>query len=1009
MATDCNHSFMYFTQKPCCVICYAIYYDVNLFFQNQNVVPIMEPTILIIDDEPNNLAVITSFLEDRNFTILVAEDSIIGLERANKARPDLILLDIMMPRMDGYETCRRLKAMESTRDIPVIFMSALGETENKIKGFAAGAVDYITKPFQREEVLARVGVHLRIRELAATLQEEKELLERRVEERTAELARANRELQAEILERENTGKALLESEEKYRSLVENVNIGVYMNTTGPNGRFLKANPAMLKIFGYDSFEDLSTIRTADLYQIQDDRNLFLSKIMEHGSVRNEELKLRKKDGTPIWGSISAQIQYDENGDVKWISGVLEDVTERKWAEENLQASELQYRTLFESASDAIFLMRGDKFVDCNTATLNIFGCTKDQIIGNNFHKFSPPVQPDGRDSKEKVFEKITLALSGRPQFFEWIHCRHDATPFNTEVSLNALELNNETVLQAIVRDITERKRAEEELRIYRDKLEELVAERTTQLAIAKEAAEAANKTKSEFLANMSHEIRTPMNGVIGMTGLLLDTELNDKQRKYAEIVRTSGESLLCLLNDILDFSKIEAGKLDMETLDFDLRVLLDDFAASLALLARDKGIEFICAAAPDVPSYLRGDPGRLRQILTNLAGNAVKFTHHGEISVRVGLISETDTNAVLRFSIKDTGIGIPADKQELLFQKFIQADASTTRHYGGTGLGLAISKQLAELMDGEIGVISEEGCGSEFWFTVRLAKQGEREYNLTPPADVSGVHIPHLMVRESRRNAVRILLAEDNITNQMVAIGILKNMGLRADAVANGVEAVKALETIPYDLVLMDVQMPEMDGLDATRQIRNLQSNVLNHGIPVIAMTAHAMQGDRDRCMGVGMNDYIAKPIDPRMLAEVLERWLPADTSKAEAHPPGRYEDAHHVSQEPDIPVFDEAGMRSRLMEDDDLARIVIEGFLDDTPKQIEDLRIYLEAGDALGTERQAHSIKGAAANVGGEILRTLAFEMEKAAKGGNLRYVMDKLPELESQFVRLKEATKDF
>jgi PAS domain S-box-containing protein len=560
----------------------------------------------------------------------------------------------------------------------------------------------------------------------------------------------------------------------------------------------------------------------------------------------------------------------------------------------------------------------------------------------------------------------------------------------------------------VFRDITDRKRAEKKLTETNRRLEEATT-RANEMALQ---ADMANAAKSEFLANMSHEIRTPMNGVIGMTGLLLDTDLNEDQRSYAETVRKSGESLLGLINDILDFSKIEAGRLDMKTLDFDLRALLDDFAATAALRAHEKGLEFICAAAPDVPAYLRGDPGRLRQILTNLTGNAVKFTHEGEIAVRASLVSETDSEAVIRFSVKDTGIGVPAHKQELLFQKFIQVDASNTRKYGGTGLGLAISKQLVEMMNGEIGVKSEEGRGSEFWFAVRLAKQPAQERAEMPLADIRGIHIlvaddnatnrevltaqlrswgvrtedaqdgfaalkalylakdavdpfriaildmqmpgmdgvalarvikadealksTHLVllsslgqrgdarqmeevgfsayltkpvrqselfdclsvvlagtaatrqaqpivtrhsIREMRRGAVRILLAEDNITSQQVAIMILKKLGLYGDAVANGAEAVHALEILPYDLVLMDVQMPEMDGLEATQHIRDPQSMVRNHQVPIIAMTAHAMQGDREKYLKAGMNDYVSKPVSLKALGEVLEKWLPEEAT----------------------------------------------------------------------------------------------------------------------------------
>ncbi|XYH92458.1 ATP-binding protein [Sorangium sp. So ce1128] len=538
-------------------------------------------------------------------------------------------------------------------------------------------------------------------------------------------------------------------------------------------------------------------------------------------------------------------------------------------------------------------------------------------------------------------------------------------------------------------DVTAEHFAQEELR-----------EKNAALTAAREAADAANESKSRFLASMSHEIRTPMNGVLGMTGLLLDTPLTAEQRDLVETLRTSGDALLAIVNDILDFSKIEAGLLELESRPLELRACVKEVLDLLAPRAAEKGIELGIVVAPDVPAAVYGDAIRLRQILVNLAGNAVKFTQRGEVTVEVSLLDQPGAVAdpsrgpacAIHLQVRDTGIGIPADRMDRLFRAFSQADASVARSHGGTGLGLAITKRLAELMGGRVWAESTPGVGSTFHAVI--AAQRAPDPPSSRPARGSGLD-PAL----GREAPLAILVADDNAVNQKVACLLLERLGYRADVVASGLDVLTALERRRYDVILMDVQMPELDGIEATRRIRALPAQV--HGRPrVIALTANVMADDRDRCREAGMDDFLAKPIQIDHLVAVLRR--AADAAKAAGR--AAAEAAPEPAPAPPVDPETLAALRSLIDGPGELAAL-IDMHLASARELLGVMRAAVERGDADALAFAAHQLKGSSAQFGAFAVSERCGALERAARADLAGQASERLAEVESACARAHEA----
>jgi PAS domain S-box-containing protein len=697
------------------------------------------------------------------------------------------------------------------------------------------------------------------------------------------------------------------------------------------------------------------ILSAVLERVKDPQE-FLRRVQELDAdpSLNDHCEIALKDGRTI-ERYSTGLR-NERGDHLGRVWFIRDITERKRAEKALQTSEEKFRQLAENIREVFWMMApsADEILYVSPAYESVWGKSCESLYQNpmswreSIHPgdaarahafFARQIQGESLDSEYRI---------KTPSGEKWIRDR--AFPIR--------DANGSLIRVAgIAEDITDRKRYEQEL------------------IRAREAADAANVAKSRFLANMSHEIRTPMNGVIGMMQLLLDTGLSAEQRRYANVAQASGQVLLALIDNILDLSKIESRKVALERSSFNLRHTLESVVQLAGIQAKAKGLNLVLRVSPEIPEFVRGDPHRLRQILTNLVTNAVKFTERGEVAVEAALEKQADGQVTVEFRFVDTGIGMRPDEIARLFRPFAQADASTTRKYGGTGLGLIISKQLVELMGGKIGVHSLEGLGSTFWFTAvfETAEPG------VAPSVAGGV----AQASRSSARGARILVVEDNPVNREVAMAQLSRLGYQAAAVENGAEAVEALANAGYDLVLMDCQMPVMDGFEATLHIREVHRS----DIPIVAVTADAMPADRDRCLRAGMNDYLAKPVELQRLSEVLAKWLRAAS-------PGT-----SVEQPPDDPkpqgpmIFDQDSLLRRLVGDRNLAGAILRSFVGGCPARLNELRQRIADADASGARQLAHRLKGAAATVAAKELCAFAAAIEQAGASGEVARCAELMP----------------
>jgi len=794
----------------------------------------------------------------------------------------------------------------------------------------------------------------------------------------------------DISERKRTEEAL----QRIAGIVETSEDAILSKTL--DDKITSWNRAAERLYGYTAGEaiGMSFAIIVPKDRLHEEPEI-IERIKRGDSVEPYQTVRQRKDGSLVDVSITVSPVKDARGEIIGVSKMARDITERLRTERELKEVKLaaalregeeRYTFLADTVPQIIWTSQPDGNLDYyNKAWFDYTGLTFEQTRDWGWGAVLHP------DDLQHCIDTWTRSFTtGENYEIEYRFKRGADGAYRWHLG-RALPRRNESgeIIQWVgaCTDIDDAKRAKEILQAANEELGIRVLERTSELHAAKDVAEAASRAKSEFLANMSHEIRTPMNGILGMTDLVLDSDLDPEQREYLNMAKSSGRALLTLINDILDFSKIEAGKLSLEAVGFDLRETIAHMLKPLRLRARQKTLAVNLDFASDVPDHLLGDPLRLRQIVTNLADNAFKFTERGVIGLKVTVEVAGDGECCLRFDVSDTGIGIPLDRQQAIFEAFAQADGSTTRNYGGTGLGLAIASRLIEQMRGRIWIESVVGEGTTFHFTAWFgvaASSSKQPANGATPRDEPGSRSLH------------ILLAEDNVINRALATGLLQRRGHTLVHAANGREAAEAAAREPFDLIFMDVQMPEVDGFEATRRIREREA-ANGHRTPIIAMTAHAMAGDRERCLAGGMDDYISKPLEKEKLLAVMHR---AVAGRAPAGANGSTSSSPSAKSAPvpakALPVFTREKLLDELDGDEALLQRMIALFHKDTPRLLEHVRTAVASRGAEELSRSAHALLSSLGAFGAKEAHALAQQLGAHTHTDNYEHVQRTFAALE-------------